>query len=88
MNADEVASFLEYGGPFSHYFEQYEFRTQQVEMLRSVTRAFSGGKHLLVEAGTGTGKSFAYLVPAALWVDVRIMPEWLYPPTPSTCKIS
>ena len=67
MNADEAASFLEYGGPFSHYFEQYEFRTQQVEMLRSVTRAFSGGKHLLVEAGTGTGKSFAYLVPAALW---------------------
>jgi ATP-dependent DNA helicase DinG len=67
LNADEVASLLEYGGPFSRYFEQYEFRTQQVEMLRAITRAFSGGHHLLVEAGTGTGKSFAYLVPAALW---------------------
>jgi len=36
-------------------------------MLRAVTRAFSNGHHLMVEAGTGTGKSFAYLVPAALW---------------------
>ena len=76
MNADEAASFLEYGGPFSPLFNEYEFRTQQVEMLRSVTRAFSGGKHLLVEAGTGTGKSFAYLVPAALWAiknNVRVV---------------
>ncbi|RPJ49375.1 MAG: hypothetical protein EHM21_07120, partial [Chloroflexi bacterium] len=63
----EVASLLEYGGPFSSYFEQYEYRPQQVEMLRAITRALSGSHHLLVEAGTGTGKSFAYLVPAALW---------------------
>ncbi len=67
LDEDEVASLLEYGGPFSRYFEQYEFRTQQVEMLRAVIRALCNGNHLLVEAGTGTGKSFAYLVPAALW---------------------
>ena len=36
-------------------------------MLRSVTRALSENRHLLVEAGTGTGKSMAYLLPAALW---------------------
>jgi len=67
LNEDEVAALLEYGGPFSRFFDQYEYRIQQVEMLRAITRAFSAGHHLLVEAGTGTGKSFAYLVPAALW---------------------
>jgi ATP-dependent DNA helicase DinG len=67
LDIDEVAALLEYGGPFSRYFKQYEYRTQQVEMLRAVTRAFSEGYHLMAEAGTGTGKSFAYLVPAALW---------------------
>lgn len=44
----------------------YEPRPQQVEMARAVARTMAGGKHLLVEAGTGVGKSFAYLVPAIL----------------------
>ncbi len=67
LDVDEVASILEYGGPFSHYFEFYEQRPEQVEMLRAVTNALSYDGHLLVEAGTGVGKSFAYLVPAALF---------------------
>ncbi len=67
LDEDEVAALLEHGGPFSHYFGAFEYRSQQVEMLRAVTRAFSEGYHLLVEAGTGTGKSYAYLIPAALW---------------------
>ena len=67
LDAEEVASVLEYGGPFSQYFESYEHRPEQVEMLRAVTRALSNGIHLMVEAGTGVGKSFAYLVPAALF---------------------
>jgi len=67
LNEDEVAALLEHGGPFARYFGSFEYRSQQVEMLRAVTRAFSEGYHLMVEAGTGTGKSFAYLAPAALW---------------------
>jgi len=67
LNAEEVASILEYGGPFSQYFESYEHRPEQVEMLKVVTNALSHGNHLMVEAGTGVGKSFAYLVPAALF---------------------
>lgn len=67
LNADEVSSILEPGGEFSNYFENYEYRTQQVEMMKNIAMAFSDGYHLLVEAGTGTGKSFAYLIPAALW---------------------
>ena len=67
LNPDEVSALLEYGGPFAHYFQSYEYRPQQVEMMRSITNALSESQHLMVEAGTGTGKSFAYLVPAALW---------------------
>mgnify|MGYP000459956100 FL=1 len=67
LDVDEVAALLEYGGPFSRYFSGYEYRQQQVEMLRAVAHALSKGQHLMVEAGTGTGKSFAYLVPAALF---------------------
>lgn len=67
LNADEVSAILEPGGAFSNYFKNYEYRTQQIEMLRNIVQAFSEGYHLLVEAGTGTGKSFAYLIPAVLW---------------------
>ncbi|KAF0108649.1 MAG: ATP-dependent DNA helicase DinG [Anaerolineaceae bacterium] len=67
IDPEEAASVLEYGGPFSKYFEAYEHRPEQVEMLRAVANALSTGQHLMVEAGTGVGKSFAYLVPAAMF---------------------
>ena len=67
LDADEVASVLEYGGPFSQYFEAFEQRPEQVGMLRAVSDALSYGSHLMVEASTGVGKSYAYLVPAALF---------------------
>ncbi|MEX2093403.1 MAG: helicase, partial [Pirellulales bacterium] len=44
----------------------YEHRPQQLEMADAVARAIGEKKHLVVEAGTGVGKSFAYLVPAIL----------------------
>src|SRR5689334_14055391 len=43
---------------------EYEYRPGQVEMARAVMRAFEEQRHLIVEAGTGTGKTLAYLVPA------------------------
>ncbi len=67
IDPDEAASALEHGGPFSQFFKRYEYRPEQVEMLRAVANALSSGHHLMVEAGTGVGKSFAYLVPAALF---------------------
>ncbi|MEQ1568545.1 MAG: helicase C-terminal domain-containing protein, partial [Myxococcota bacterium] len=45
----------------------WEPRPQQLEMARQVARALDDDRPLLCEAGTGTGKSLAYLVPAALW---------------------
>ncbi len=56
LDLDELAALLEYGGPFAKHFPNYEFRAEQVQMLRAVGRAFSDGRHLIVEAGTGTGK--------------------------------
>ena len=43
---------------------EYEYRPGQIEMARAVMRAFDEERHLIVEAGTGTGKTLAYLVPA------------------------
>ena len=67
LQVEELASILEPGGEFSKYFKNFEYRPQQVEMLSNVCQAFSENYHLMVEAGTGTGKSFAYLIPAAIW---------------------
>lgn len=67
LDDDVVAGILEHGGEFSKYFQSYEYRPEQVEMLRNVTHALTDSQHLLIEAGTGIGKSFAYLIPAALW---------------------
>ncbi len=44
----------------------FEFRPEQLEMAKAVERTFADREHLLAEAGTGVGKSFAYLVPAIL----------------------
>src|SRR5438046_5499892 len=43
---------------------EYEYRPGQIQMAEAVMRAFENSKHLIVEAGTGTGKTLAYLVPA------------------------
>lgn len=67
MKTDPVAHFFEPGGVLANRFPGYEHRTQQVEMASSVSSALHEGHHLMVEAGTGTGKSLAYLVPALLW---------------------
>ena len=47
-------------------------RTGQVAMAEAVSDAFTSGRHLLVQAGTGTGKSLAYLVPALVH-DKRVV---------------
>ena len=47
-------------------FERFEQRPQQLEMAEAVRSAFHRGGHWLIEAGTGVGKSLAYLLPAAL----------------------
>lgn len=64
LDVGELARMLGEDGIFAQRFPGFEHRTQQVDMLRAVAMAFNECQHLLVEAGTGTGKSIAYLLPA------------------------
>ncbi len=56
-------------GPIARRLPDFEPRPQQVQMAIAIERAFAERRHLIAEAGTGTGKSFAYLLPAALHAD-------------------
>jgi len=67
VDAAQAAALLAPGGRVGAALDGYEHRPQQLEMLDAVTRAFNDDSVLTVEAGTGTGKSLAYLVPAILW---------------------
>jgi ATP-dependent DNA helicase DinG len=60
----DIEELLSPGGVISQSFAGFEKRPQQVQMARAVQKAFVDGRHLAVEAGTGVGKSFAYLIPA------------------------
>ncbi len=80
-----VDSILGPGGRISRRLADYEPRDQQIAMARDVDRALRSGQHLVVEAGTGTGKSFAYLIPAILHAtgDQREPPAEDPSPNPS-----
>jgi len=63
---DAVAAFLGPDGPLAATLPDYEYRHPQVEMSRAVAQTVDRGGRLMVEAGTGVGKSLAYLLPLAL----------------------
>src|SRR5271165_1634758 len=56
--------FFSRHGTLSRWHPTYEFREGQVQMAEAVEAALADKRHLIVEAGTGTGKTLAYLVPA------------------------
>jgi len=62
----DVMGVLGPEGRIAQRHPAYEARPQQLEMAAAVSHAITQGQHLVVEAGTGTGKSYAYLVPAIL----------------------
>ncbi|MBI3241724.1 MAG: DEAD/DEAH box helicase [Chloroflexi bacterium] len=76
LDLPALSALLSPGGAFEKNFPSFEHRTQQVQMLEAVAEAFNNGGHLMVEAGTGTGKSVAYLLPAIHWAaqnDERVI---------------
>jgi len=62
----DVENFFSPEGPLARCLPGYEPRAGQVEMARAVGDALDAGRLLLAEAGTGTGKTLAYLAPAIL----------------------
>ena len=66
MDELDIRSILGPGGSISRRIKNYEHRNEQLEMADAVANALAKRHHLMVEAGTGVGKSFGYLVPAIL----------------------
>jgi ATP-dependent DNA helicase DinG len=58
-------------GKMKHAFTHYELRHGQQQMMREVDKAFQQNVHKFIEAGTGTGKSLAYLLPAAFYAHTK-----------------
>jgi ATP-dependent DNA helicase DinG len=71
---NDVASILGPNGRIAARLPSYEHRPQQLQMAEAVDRALVDGQHLIVEAGTGVGKSFAYLAPAIHYVTAEPPP--------------
>lgn len=67
LEIDRLEALLGPTGPLVQEHPRYEDRPGQRTMLRQVAKTYNEGGITLVEAGTGTGKSLAYLVPAAEW---------------------
>lgn len=67
IDPEEIEAALAPGGLLSRAHQGYEDRPTQRELARTVVEAYNGGGIALAEAGTGTGKSIAYLVPAIRW---------------------
>ena len=66
-----ISAVFGVGGKLAAGFGDYEVRDEQLRMAEEVTAALNQGEHLMIEAGTGTGKSLAYLIPAALWATTN-----------------
>ncbi|HFE52909.1 MAG TPA: DEAD/DEAH box helicase, partial [Bacteroidetes bacterium] len=67
LDEDELVRIISPAGPVAKKLSNYEHRPQQEEMLRVVARAFNQDELAVIEAGTGTGKTLAYLLPAIHW---------------------
>ena len=67
IDADMVASMFSDGGALSQALDGFEARSEQAQMAQAVTEAINDGERIIIEAGTGVGKSLAYLLPAALY---------------------
>jgi DNA polymerase-3 subunit epsilon/ATP-dependent DNA helicase DinG len=64
LDLDELTRLLGSEGPVARSLSHFEYRPEQVTMMQAIGGALNEGNRLIVEAGTGTGKSIAYLLPA------------------------
>ena len=71
LPTEGVCRMFSQDGLIAKRLARYEYRQEQTEMVEAVCEALNGPRHLVVEAGTGTGKSLAYLVPAIAWTCIN-----------------
>lgn len=68
---DQIKKAFAKDGDFANLLPNYEVRKEQTEMALAVYDALANSHHLMVEAGTGVGKSLAYSLPSALWAKAN-----------------
>ena len=69
LDIESLSSVLEPGGALSEHLESYEPRWEQIDLLKMVAASFNSAHPMIAEAGTGVGKSIAYLLPALKWAS-------------------
>ena len=67
LDSSDIGNFFQPEGPLAKSLADFDYRPQQVEMAREVAQSFNHSGIAVIEAGTGVGKSMAYLLPAILW---------------------
>ena len=67
IDCDSAGEFIASGGKLSQVSESFEERPVQIELLKSIAKTFNQNHIGVFEAGTGVGKSYAYLIPSFLW---------------------
>ena len=74
LDLERLTEMLGTKGLMTRAFPGFEHRLEQVEMMQAVAEALNNSQHLIVEAGTGTGKSIAYLLPAIFFALENSVP--------------
>ncbi|MCR5620517.1 MAG: DEAD/DEAH box helicase family protein [Treponema sp.] len=69
LDPDKAAWYISQDGPLARKSDAYEERPTQIELLKEVSKTFNENKIGVFEAGTGVGKSYAYLIPSLLWAE-------------------
>ena len=67
LKVSEIARIFRPSGKLRKGLESYEYRKEQEEMAKAIANVLNQENYLIVEAGTGVGKSWAYLIPAIFW---------------------
>ena len=67
IDINQAVKYLSHEGPLAKENPDFEERTAQLELVKNISECFNENKIGVFEAGTGVGKSFAYLIPALIW---------------------
>lgn len=63
----DIKPYFEKNGLLAQYFKEFEYRDEQFFMAEHIEKGLNDEKKVIVEAGTGTGKTLAYLIPSIQW---------------------
>lgn len=63
----DIKPYFEKNGLLAQYFKEFEYRDEQLHMAEHIEKGLNDEKKVIVEAGTGTGKTLAYLIPSIEW---------------------